>query len=112
MGSDRRLKKNIRPLLDGLEKLRQVNLVEFMYNGKGGTVDGHEKIGVIAQELQEVLPKQVSSRKGFLHEDDIEPTDILRIDPKPFTFLLIKAVQELAQKVETLEQQLTAPLNA
>lgn len=108
--SDRRLKKNIQPLLESLDKLRQVNLVEFMFNGKGGTTDGREQIGVIAQELQEVFPKLVSARKGFLNEYDTEQTDILHIDPKPFTFILIKAVQELADKVDTLEQQLTSLL--
>lgn len=110
VSSDRRLKKNIQKLNDGLEKLRQINPVSFMFNGKGGTADGYEQIGVIAQELQQVFPKMVTERMGLLNETDTEKTALLRIDPKPFTFILINAVKELADKVDSLENQLSALL--
>lgn len=53
--------------------------------------------GIIAQEIQKVLPNTVKTRDtGFL-------SDQLEFDPNELTYLLIKAVQELSAKVDELE---------
>jgi hypothetical protein len=73
-------------------------------------LDSYERrsdIGFVAQELQEVLPELVSAgaedderRKGTLLEEGGAP---LAISPFGIIPILTKALQELADKVDMLE---------
>jgi hypothetical protein len=101
--SDARLKKDVKDLEAGLAELRQVRPVRFRYNGAGGTPDGMEGVGVIAQEIEMVLPETVRRLPG---ETGLEEVRIF--DASPLTFMLINAVKELATRVEHLEQALAA----
>jgi len=83
--SDRRLKENIeQTTVKALDKINALNLVEFDYI-KGKT---HEEIGLIAQEVLDIVPSAVSEYDG-------EDTH-LTINYSKFTPYLIKAIQELA----------------
>ena len=53
--SDERLKENIQPIEDALSKVNQLTGYTFTY-----TVDGKESAGLIAQEVEKVLPSAVS----------------------------------------------------
>ena len=58
--SDARYKKEVRPFTDGLEQLRQINPVRFRYNDELGIKQSDEDgIGVLAQDIQKVLPYTV-----------------------------------------------------
>lgn len=58
--SDARYKKDVRPFTDGLEQLRQINPVRFRYNEELGVPESdRDGIGVIAQDIQKVLPYTV-----------------------------------------------------
>jgi len=57
--SDARLKENIRPVEDALDKVRQ--LAAYQYNYIGSDVDC---IGLLAQEVEKVLPEAVLERDG------------------------------------------------
>jgi hypothetical protein len=93
--SDARVKKDIKDFHPGLAELVRLHAVRYKYNGLGGTQDdGHEFVGVIAQELEKVMPEMVKSRKAKLHPGDAEETDIKRVDPNAFLYILINAVQE------------------
>ncbi len=106
--SDRRIKKDIIPFDQGLAELIQVRPVRFKYNGLGGTSDnGKEYVGVVAQDLEKVLPSMVSSRKAKLYPRDAGETDIKQVDPSNFTYLLIRAVQEQQRIIERQEARLT-----
>jgi hypothetical protein len=101
--SDARIKKDIKDFKFGLDSLMRIRPVTYRYNGLGGSVaDGEEYVGVIAQELEKVLPFMVRSYPGKLHETDTEKTDIKHVDPSAFTYVLINAVQ--AQQ-KTMEEQ-------
>jgi hypothetical protein len=56
--SDRRWKKDFEIIPDALKKLNQVN--GYFYNWKEG-VDTTQQVGVIAQEIEEILPQAVST---------------------------------------------------
>lgn len=56
--SDRRLKENIQPLSNSLEKLLQLQGVEYDYIDKNKFGDKHQ-IGVIAQDIEKVFPEVV-----------------------------------------------------
>ena len=66
--SDIRLKDNVRPIEDSLFKLSKLRGVEFDWNEKAHELDiqkGHD-VGLIAQEVEEVLPEVVVTRDdGF-----------------------------------------------
>ncbi|MBS1538216.1 MAG: tail fiber domain-containing protein, partial [Bacteroidetes bacterium] len=63
--SDENLKKNISFFTDGLEQLRHVNPIWFEYNGKYGFISPHPEIGVLAQDIQQVLPYTVKEDTVF-----------------------------------------------
>lgn len=103
--SDERVKKDIRPFRDGLSKLLQINPVKFKYNGLAQTPDNHEQVGILGQEMAQVLPYTVSTASAQLQPDD-QPIDLLTFDPNALVYVLINAVKELAGKVQALEQEL------
>ena len=88
-GSDRKLKDNIEPTsVKALDKINALNLVAFDYI-KDKT---HEEIGLIAQEVLDIIPGAVEKYEG---EDNH-----LTINYSKFVPYLIKAIQELNQKLE------------
>lgn len=91
--SDIRLKENIVDLPLQLESICNLRPVEFDY--KDGS--GHQ-IGFIAQEVQTVYPDLVGESSGFLTLSDMNKNDAR----------LIKAIQELNAKVESLEARIAA----
>jgi hypothetical protein len=108
--SDIRLKDNIQDFNKGLTELLQVNVKTWEYNGKGGTVEGTKGIGVIADEIQTILPETVDTYKAKLNTNDADDTDIKRFDATEITWLLVNSIQEqqtiindLKARVETLE---------
>ena len=88
-GSDRKLKENIEPTpVKALDKINALNLVAFDYI-KDKT---HEEIGLIAQEVLNIIPGAVEKYEG---EDNH-----LTINYSKFVPYLIKAIQELNIKIE------------
>ncbi|VTB04828.1 PblB [Streptococcus pneumoniae] len=92
--SDRRLKENITDTavkaLDKINRLRMVAF-DFIENKK------HEEIGLIAQEAETIVPRIVS-------RDPENPDGYLHIDYTALVPYLIKAIQELNQKIEKMEK--------
>ena len=90
-GSDRKLKENIEPTsVKAFDKINALNLVAFDYI-KDKT---HEEIGLIAQEVLDIIPGAVEKYEG---EDNH-----LTINYSKFVPYLIKAIQELNQKLEKI----------
>ena len=88
--SDERLKDNIETLEDGLDKVEQLRGVTY-------TRDDREEIGVIAQEVEKILPEIV------LTADDEMGTK--SVDYSRITAVLIEAVKELSTRVKELENK-------
>ena len=64
--SDGRLKDNIEVIPDALNKISKLRGVSFDWNNKQDVHEGHD-IGVIAQDVQAVLPELVQERAdGYL----------------------------------------------
>jgi hypothetical protein len=101
--SDFRLKTNIVPISNPLQKLKRVRGVTFdwtdEYLKKNGGEDGYfirkNDVGVIAQEIEKVLPEVVAER-----EDGTKAVKYDRI-----VSLLIEAVKELSAEVEALKAE-------
>ena len=88
--SDERLKDNIETLEDGLDKVEQLRGVTY-------TRDEKENIGVIAQEVEKILPEIV------LTADDEMGTK--SVDYSRLTAVLIEAVKDLSARVKELEDK-------
>jgi hypothetical protein len=100
--SDRRLKKDIRPFSDGLQVLTKINPVWYQYNGLGGQPnDGKSYVGVIAQDIQPVAPYTIST-----FQDGESQTEYLSYDGSAITYVLINAVKEQQQIIESLKKQI------
>jgi hypothetical protein len=106
--SDIRLKDNIRDYDKGTTELMQVRVCEWEHNGKGGLQAGSKGLGVVANEIELVLPDTVDTYEGKLNPEDEETTDIKRFDSSEITWLLVKTVQEQQAKIEALTARLEA----
>ena len=62
--SDARLKTNIEPVSDVLERFDQVRAISFDWNEKYqafGPLTGERQIGIIAQEMEAVFPETITT---------------------------------------------------
>ena len=92
--SDRRLKEKIKPTpVKALDKINDLNLVAFDYIKD----KSHEEIGLIAQEVLDIVPNAVSEYEG---EDSH-----LTINYTKFVPYLLKAIQELNKKINLMEER-------
>jgi len=92
--SDKRLKDNITPLTSPLIKISKLGGYEFDWNENQSDFKGHD-VGVIAQEIQEVIPEVVTERKdGYL-----------AVRYEKLVPLLIEGIKELTDRVEKLEEE-------
>jgi len=95
--SDERLKDNVQVIANALAKVLQIRGVEFDWNNLDEPEDGYfvrkHDIGVIAQEIEKVLPEVVGTR-----EDGMKAVKYDRIIP-----LLIEAIKELKAEVDVLK---------
>lgn len=85
--SDERVKDNVQPISNALEKLEQITGVSFDWKPESGH-HGHD-YGVIAQEIEKILPEVVATRDSGYKAVKYE-----KIIP-----LLIEAIKELSKKV-------------
>ena len=93
--SDERLKEDIQPITGGLEKVMQLQGVTYKRND---VKDAKTQIGVIAQQVEPVLPEVVLTA-----EDEMGTKSV---DYAKMTAVLIEAVKELKQEVTQLKQQI------
>ncbi len=103
IASDLRIKENITPYSKGLKELMLINPINYDYNGLGGFKKGKGGVGIIAQEILNILPDSVSSVKGKLNEGDKEETDILNFNGHELTYVLINAIKELKAELDELK---------
>ena len=107
--SDRRLKKDIEKISDALSKLERINGVFYTQNELAETFgynDYSKQVGVIAQEIQEVLPEAVAFAPFDRDENDNSKSgeDYLTVRYEKIVPLLIEAIKELLNRVEKLEK--------
>lgn len=93
--SDKRLKENIAPTtINAIDTINKLDMVEFDFIKD----KKHEEVGLIAQEVEKIIPQAISRNPE--NEDDF-----LHIDYTTFVPYLIKAIQELNQKLEEVNER-------
>jgi hypothetical protein len=83
--SDERLKSDIETITNALDKVKEMRGVTFVRDGRQGT-------GVVAQEMQKVMPEVV-------HDE----SEYMSVAYGNLVGVLIEAIKELEKKVEKLE---------
>jgi len=105
--SDSRLKQNIQPFNDGLDKLLQINPVTFQYNGKAGITSKETYVGIVAQDIQKVLPYTVKEVEMQMDPKDKKSKEnILEFDPNAITYILINSIKEQQKTILDLQTEL------
>lgn len=98
--SDQRLKHDINKIENALEKVSQINGYTFTYNE-----DGKHSAGVIAQEIENVLPSAVESKNlVFTGQEGVE---YKTVQYDQLTGLLIEAIKDLKAEIEELKNAST-----
>jgi hypothetical protein len=95
--SDERLKENIQPIENALTKVEMISGNTYDWKEGFETIHSHKgnDIGVIAQEIEKVLPQAVTER-----ETGYKAVNYEKIVP-----LLIEAIKELNAKIDKLENK-------
>ena len=91
--SDRRLKDNITPLTNVLDKIDEIGGYEFDWNNNQATYEGHD-IGVVAQEIESVFPELVQTRDNGYKAVKYEK----------LTAVLLQAIKELKSEIKELKK--------
>jgi hypothetical protein len=92
--SDQRLKKNIKPLRDGVKFIKKIQPVSFFF--RKGSATG-PKLGFIAQQVKEACP---DLDIVFVNPE----TDEMSLEYTGLIAPAYKAIQELADQVQILER--------
>jgi hypothetical protein len=92
--SDERLKDNITPISGSLDKLKLIGGYEYDWNDLSEN-EGHD-VGVIAQEIEKVLPELVVERSNGYKAVKYEK----------IIALLIETNKELLKRIEILESKI------
>jgi hypothetical protein len=92
--SDERLKTGISTVSNALEKVSQLNGVEFTRKN-----NGQRSAGVIAQQVEKVLPQAIREKKLPLQTGD-EDTTYKTVEYDALHSLYIEAIKELKDTVE------------
>jgi len=98
--SDKRIKKDITPLADSLEKIKTLKPISFKRkeDGLGGV-----GIGFIAQEYAEIFPADVEKTDDGEGDELPDGVEAWQMSTGNLPVYLTKAIQELAVKVKALE---------
>ena len=95
--SDKNLKENIEKVDGALDKVAQLDGVTFNWKK-----DGSQSAGVIAQNVEEVLPSAVTERADF---DDASVTH-KAVDYNQLSALFIEAIKELKEENKLLRAEI------
>ncbi len=102
--SDRRLKRNIDPFTKGLDVLKQLNFYEYEYNGLAQTDNsGRRYVGVMAQEIKDILPNTVGNFRSRLRPGQGEVLDLYTFNPQELLYVAMNSIKEVASVTEELE---------
>jgi hypothetical protein len=95
--SDERLKENIIPIQNALEKVNQISGNTYDWKEGNENIHSHKgnDVGVIAQEIEQILPQIVTHR-----DNGFKAVQYEKMIP-----LLIEAIKELSAKVDRLENK-------
>ena len=101
VASDRKLKKNIKPIDNALNIINKLEAVSYNWNSKAKKLNDNKTdqkdFGLIAQDVEVILPEIVHN----IHNEEYKAIDYIKLIP-----FLIKSIQEQQKQIEELKEQL------
>ena len=94
--SDERYKDNITPIENPIDKIKEIGGYEFDWNDKHEVFKGQHDVGIIAQEIEKVLPEIVETRESGYKAVKYEK----------IVALLIEGIKEQQLQIDELKHQL------
>lgn len=88
--SDERIKKNFQPIENAMDKLQELRGLTYLYKTDDNSAP--RRVGVIAQDVQRVLPEAVTEQNGIL---GVKYTELIP--------LVIEAIKELKKENDSLK---------
>lgn len=109
--SDSRLKKDITEIPNALEKLEKIRGVYYVQSDLASTFGFNKterQVGVIAQEVQAVLPEVIKIAPFDMKEDGTSASgnDYLTVQYDRIIPLLVQAIKEQNKRIDALEAKL------
>ena len=98
--SDKRLKDNVETITDASTKIANLRGVEYVWNK--GSRKGEKDMGLIAQEVEEVIPHIVREKEMAFFGLETYKT----IDYEKIVALLIEGFKEQQAQIEELKQEI------
>ena len=96
--SDERLKKDIVKIDNALDKVSHLNGYTFEY-----LADGKKSAGVIAQEVEKVMPSAITESTLPLKMGEDDKTEYKTVQYDQLHGLMIEAIKELKAEIEELK---------
>ncbi len=93
--SDRELKNNITPITSALDKINRIGGYSFDWNVDKQDIYKGKDVGVIAQEIEEILPELVQTRENGYKA----------VKYDKLISLLIEGIKDLSKEVEELKKK-------
>ena len=100
--SDQKFKDNVTVIENALDKVCAMRGVEFDWNATSRK--GERDIGVIAQEVEKVIPYIVREKELQVGEFADNPETAKTVDYEKLTAVLIEAVKQLKADIEELKE--------
>ena len=110
--SDERLKKDVEELPSALDKVKALRTVKFNWINEEQRRDRKE-IGLIAQEVKEIYPELIHTTELAPTEDEdtlekIPGEERYAMEYEKLSVVLLKAIQEQQELIETLQTKVAA----
>ena len=102
--SDSRLKDNIITLGGALDKIKSLRGVSYTWNS--GKRKNTNDIGLIAQEVEKILPEVITEKKMPLMEGVDPDTDYKTVNYEKIVPVLIEAIKEQQEQIDKLKKQI------
>ena len=108
--SDKRLKENIRPIENALDKIDKLSGFVYNWNEKANKEAGYDMdkdyVGVFAQDVEKVQPEAVELAPFDNDSDDnsISGKNYLTVQYEKLVPLLIESIKELKKEIEELKK--------
>jgi hypothetical protein len=104
--SDCRLKQCISPITDALSKITSLSGICYTMCSD---VSQRNRIGLLAQDVDPIIPEVVTHGRAFVHDEQYGITDKkLGINYSKLTAMLIEAVKDQQKQIDSLSTELTA----
>ena len=105
--SDKRLKDDVTPISNPINKIKQIGGYNFTW-GTGSVKPGQEDVGVISQEVEEVMPEVI---RNFTHTSEdtnrgATPGTFKSVLYDRMVPLLIEGIKEQQEQIDDLREQL------